>query len=556
VSLPIRATIEIDRHAETGRIDRNIYGHFLESSFFGNIDGGVFDEGSPLAVDSPGARLGLRKDVIALCQDLGVPLVRWPGGNFTSPYHWEDGIGPRDARPRRLELAWGGVESNRFGTDEFLAWCADVGAEPFLVHSCRSVDEAVRWVEYTNVAIDTAYTRKRADNGHPEPYGVRYWGVGNEVYGPWQMGHRSAHEHAVAAREHAKFMRLVDPSIKLVAVGIPWQQEEWTRPLLQEAGSLVDYISLHLYAASTHLVTAGDGDDDYDAVVGQSLFFEQRIQDYSHLVADLAADAGIERPLALALDEWNIRHLEPADWPEPRPGDDGGVAARELPSQPSTQRLRVNRWSPRTLADALFYAGVFHALHRAAGLAVPPTMANTVNLVNANGLVVARPHGALRSASYHVWDLYQNHTGRIAIASRVETPARSAQVRQGAERRSERGFNTRPAVVPALDVSATLTDDRRTLRLAVINRHRTESIRARIVLDGAGTDLPRRAAVRDLGVGVDDVLASNTFGAPDQVAVVDRGEVDVSDGTYVFAPHSVTLLSYALAGSAAATGSA
>ncbi|WP_345482992.1 alpha-L-arabinofuranosidase C-terminal domain-containing protein [Actinopolymorpha pittospori] len=550
---PFPATIEIDRSTETGRIDANIYGHFLESSFFGNIEGGVFDEGSSLSIDSRDARAGLRKDVLTLCQDLGVPVVRWPGGNFTSPYHWEDGVGPRDARPSRLELAWGGVETNRFGTDEFLAWCAEVGAEPYLVHSCRDVDEAVRWVEYVNSPAETAYTRQRARNGHPDPYGVRYWGIGNEVYGPWQLGYRSAPEYAAAAREHARFMRLVDPSLKLVAVGIPWRQEEWTRPLLEQAGRLLDYVSLHLYGASTHLSAAADGSsgddyDDYDAVVAQPLYFEQQINDYAHLVADLAADAGLERPLALALDEWNIRHLEPTGWPEPQPGEDGGFAPREL-SAPDAEAgsLRVNRWSPRTLADALFYAGVFHGLHRAAGLAVAPTMANTVNLVNANGLVVARPTGATRSASYHVWDLYQNHTGPIAVAARVEGPAVSAQVRQGDNRTPGGGFQTRPGVVPYLDVSATLTEDRRSLRLAVINRHRSAPVRATIVLDGRTQNLPRRAGVHDLGVGVDDVLATNRIGEPDRVALVDRGEIEVPAGDYDFPPHSVTVLSFTLA---------
>ncbi|MFC7404755.1 alpha-L-arabinofuranosidase C-terminal domain-containing protein [Georgenia alba] len=533
------ATIEIDT-AELTRIDRNIYGHFLESAFFGNIDGGVLDE-----------RGEVRGDVVDLCARLGVPNVRWPGGNFTSPYHWEDGIGPREHRPRRLELAWGSEESNAFGTDEFLAWCALVGAEPFLVHSCRDVDEAVRWLEYTNYDGDTEYTRRRTANGHPDPYRVRYWGIGNEVYGHWQMGYRPAREYAAAAREHALFMRRVDPSIKLIAVGAPPEQvvrgpgvrgaeqhhEEWTRPLLDRAGGLIDYVSTHLYAASTHLVA-----DDYDAVVGQPQFFEQRIQDYAHLVADTARDLGVERPLALALDEWNIRHLEPASWPEPRPGEDGGVAPRETDGG-DVSRLRVNRWSPRTLADALFYAGVFHVLHRGATLPVPPTMANTVNLVNANALVVARPGGVLPSASYHVWDLYQNHTGPIALASRVEGPARTAPVRQGVQREPDGTFRSVPDVVPSLDVSASASADRSRLHLAVINRHRSATVEARLVLDGRTGNLPRRAEVHDIGADVADVFAVNTLDDPDRVALRHRGDVDL-DGRYGFPPHSVTLLTF------------
>lgn len=542
----MQAVIEVDTRHPTGRIERDIYGHFLESAFFGNIDGGVFDEGSPHAEAGPGVRAGFRRDVLDLCRELGIPNVRWPGGNFTSPYHWEDGIGDRDARPRRLELAWGSEESNRFGTDEFLAWCADVGAEPFLVHGCRSVDDAVRWVEYTNYAGDTAYTRRRKDNGHPDPYRVRFWGIGNEPYGPWQMGYRPAAEYAAAAREHARFMRLVDPDLKLIACGSPWQQEEWTRPVLKEAGRLIDYISLHLYGAARR---DGAG-DDYEATVAQPLYFERQIQDYAHLVAELSAEAGLERPPALALDEWNIRHVEPAAWPEPEPGADGGTAVRELPEPAADGHQdgwRVNRYSPRTLADALFYAGVFHTLHRTAALPAPVTMANTVNLVNANGLVVARPGGAVKSASYHVWDLYQNHTGQVALPTTVEGPARSAAVRQGDNREAGGEFSTRPGVVPHLDASASQSADGRRLYVAVVNRHRDAALTARIVRDGAGgSGLPAVAQVRDLGADVADVLAANSLSEPERVAVRERGAVETPDGCYTFPAHSVTVLAYDL----------
>lgn len=547
------ATIAIDLGAPTVAIDRKIYGHFLESAFFGNIDGGVIDEHGEL-----------REDVLRLCADLGVPILRWPGGNFTSPYRWEDGIGPRGNRPRRLELAWGSEESNLFGTDEYLAWCAAVGAEPFLVHSCRDVDEAVRWVEYTNYTGDTEYTRRRAANGHPDPYGVKYWGVGNEVYGFWQMGYRSPAEYAAAAREHALFMRRVDPSLSLIAVGAPPEQavrgprsmgaeahhEEWTRPLLERAGGLIDYVSLHLYAASTHLIG-----DDYDAVVGQPLFFEQRIQDYSYLVADTARSVGIERPLSLAVDEWTIRHLQPTSWPDPEPSDDGsfvggstgrGDDAVRPDAEGAAEGLQVNRYSPRTLADALFYAGVFHALHRGAGLPVPPSMANTINLVNANGLVVARPGGVVKSASYHVWDLYQNLTGPVAVPTSVEGPARTASIRQGVQRNPGGDFRAQPGVLPYLDVSATTSDDRRTLHLAVINRHRSDAVSAQVVADGRTSHLPGQATVRDIGADIKDVFAVNTIDQPDRIRVNDRGVVTLNDGRYDFPAHSVTLLTFAL----------
>lgn len=529
------ATIDIRRDRRHA-IDPMIYGHFLESAFFRNIEGGVFDEGSPLAYGGDGPRNGLRTDVIELCRELGLPVVRWPGGNFTSAYHWEDGIGPRDARPRRLELAWGSEESNRFGTDEFLAWCAEVGTESYLAHSCRDVDEAVRWLEYTNYAGDTEYTRRRARNGHPAPYGVKYWGLGNEVYGDWQMGHRSAAAYGADAAEHARFLRAVDPSLKFVAVGKA--DDRWTETVLGAVGNQIDYLSFHLYGATTQQI---DGASEYDAIVAQSLYFEQQIVQYSDLVGELAARNAGERPLALSLDEWNIRHVEPATWPEPQPSDDGGTVAREVDGLATHPAHRVNRWSPRTLADALFYAGVFHALHRAGDREVPVAMANTVNLLNANGVIVARSNGAVRAATYHVWDLYQNYLGPIALAADVRSPGRLTAVRQGDERDHRGEFRTFPATVPDLDVSATQTADGGSIRVAVINRHRDSAIRAGLSLDASRDALPARAAVKQLTA--DDVLASNSLSAPDAVSLRDLGAVELTDASYDFPPHSITLLS-------------
>ena len=191
-----QARLDTASSTSTGRLDRpvdrrHVYGHFLEPAFFGNIDGGVFDEGSPLSIAEPGPLPGCVRTCWSACRELGVPVCA--GRAATSPRRTAGRTASARGTPgpRRLDLAWGGEESNRFGTDEFLAWCDAVGAEPYLVHCCRDVDEAVRWVEYTNYAGDTRYTRLRAANGHPEPYRVRYWGVGNEVYGPWQMGHRA-----------------------------------------------------------------------------------------------------------------------------------------------------------------------------------------------------------------------------------------------------------------------------------------------------------------------------------------------------------------------------
>lgn len=535
------AHVRIDTRRPLGTVSDDIYGHFLESAFFGNIEGGVFDEGSELSLDEPGPLNGMRADVLDLVKELRPGAIRWPGGNFTSAYHWEDGVGPRDQRPARRELAWGEIETNRFGTDEFLAWCEAVGADAYLAHSARDVDEAVRWVDYTNGLRDSAMTRARRANGREDPWRVRYWGVGNEVYGPWQMGHRGAERYAEDAAEHARFMRAVDPGIELVGVGTPWDQERWTTPLLKKAGRFLDHLSLHHYGASNHLITG----DDYDDVVAQSLFFEREISRYSRLVTEISAQVGLERVPQLVIDEWNMRHLEPASWPEPQAGADGGIADRDTPAVDGLPRhTRVSRYSPRTLGDAVFSAGVFQAIHRSVGDASAVTMANPVNLLNANGIVVARPDGAFGSTLYHVWHLYRHHTGRTVLPVTVDGPARSTNVRLGDNRDRQGNQPTAPMTVPFLDVVATRADDG-SIRLAVVNRHRSDSIRLRPVLDDSADATPPRARIRSLGGDVTDVNAANSLSAPDTVAVRDLGDVEADGGTWVLPPHSVSVLTLA-----------
>lgn len=357
------------------------------------------------------------------------------------------------------------------------------------------------------------------------------------------MGNRSAEQYARDAREHAMFMKAVDPDIVTIGVGVQRgqheDQESWTREVLQRAGRHLDLLSMHLYAANTRLYA-----EDYDDLLSQNVHVEAELQSYAALVAELSEQAGLERPPQLALDEWNVRHVEPDSWPEPQPGDDGSTAPRELSAENAPTGYRVNRWDARTLADALFYAGVFNAVHRTAGLAAPFTMTNAVNLVNANGIVVARPGGAVRSTAFHVWKLYREHTGRTALPAEVRGPARTGTIRLGDVRTADGSFRTAPGTIPDLDVSATRAGDG-TLRLAVINRHRTDPIAARVVVDGSGR-LPATARFRCLGGDVDDPDTANTLDRPDAVAVVDRGDVPAEDGGWTFPPHSLTVLSLAV----------
>lgn len=185
------AQVTVDPGRPIGRLDRGVFGGFVEH--LGRcIYGGLFDEGSALSDDR-----GFRRDVLDLLRPLKLSVLRWPGGNFVSNYHWADGVGPRSSRPARPNVAWGGVESNRFGTDEFLAYCAELGVTPYICLNMGTGDlaEALDWVEYCNSAASTYWAQQRRENGHTEPYGVIYWGLGNEMYGDWQVGQLAAPDY-------------------------------------------------------------------------------------------------------------------------------------------------------------------------------------------------------------------------------------------------------------------------------------------------------------------------------------------------------------------------
>lgn len=263
------AVISINPAHKASPINPNIYAGFTEH--MGRcIYGGIYDPTNPNKhlIDSHGFRL----DVIDAFRDLNVPVVRYPGGNFVATYHWLDGVGPWDQRPRRPELAWLGEESNAFGTDEFMLWCEKVGTEPYLCLNMGTgtLDEALAWVEYCNGTRNTYYANLRRKNGRQEPYNVKYWALGNEVWGPWQVEQNTKEEYAKKAYQWAKALKLLDPSLVLILCGQDGTSD-WDRYVLQQcvkldlhglsgqerSKSLIDMHSIHIYTASKeHLPNA------------------------------------------------------------------------------------------------------------------------------------------------------------------------------------------------------------------------------------------------------------------------------------------------------------
>jgi len=454
----------------TGEINDNIYGHFIEH--LGRcIYGGIYDESSPCS-----DRRGFRQDVIEAVKKIQCPLLRWPGGNFASSYHWEDGVGPVNKRPQQLNYVWGGLESNRFGTDEFIDYCRTVGAKPYITINLGTgtLDEAICWLEYCNLDTPTKYASMRKEFGHQEPYRVKYWGIGNETYGEWQVGHCNVSEYAEKLRQYAQFMKLVDPSVQIIAVGA--DDPEWDGMVLEHAGKVIDFVSIHQYV----------GSEGYYETVASAYYVEQRLR----LLESLIKHAGLNH-VKIALDEWNVWY-------------------RTDPTREMAETGMASLEEPYALKDALFAAGLLLVLHRMCDVV---QMANLAQMVNVLGMIRTNSEAVLVSPIYHVFDLFVNHTGRTRLGLEIMTERYSVREVGHCGRLHSQLDN-----VPYLDGSATHDASHNTLCLALVNYHAEESLD--VMLDVSDLHVEKRATIHELSGP--SAFAVNDFEDPDRVQVATK----------------------------------
>ncbi|MBO4205464.1 arabinosylfuranosidase ArfA [Micromonospora echinofusca] len=292
------AQLTIDPAFRVAPVDRRLFGSFVEH--MGRcVYGGVFEPGHPAADDR-----GLRTDVLDLTRELGVSVVRYPGGNFVSGYRWEDGIGPVGDRPRRLDLAWKTIETNAFGLDEFMTWAGQAGVEPMMAVNLgtRGVQEACDLLEYSNHPGGTQLSDLRRRHGAEQPYGVRLWCLGNELDGPWQVGHKTAAEYGRLAAETARAMKMIDPSISLVACGSSNRGmptfAAWEATVLEHTYEHVDYISAHTYYDPS--------DGDQASLLASAVDMDAFINDVVATADHVAAKQRQRRRLNISFDEWNV----------------------------------------------------------------------------------------------------------------------------------------------------------------------------------------------------------------------------------------------------------
>lgn len=301
-----QAKMVVDQEHKIGEIDPRIYGSFIEH--LGRaIYGGIYEPDHPRADDK-----GFRTDVIQLVRELNVPIIRYPGGNFVSGYNWEDGVGPRSRRPRRLDLAWRTVETNQVGANEFAEWVRQVDSEMMMAVNLgtRGIDAARNLVEYCNHPGGSYWSDLRKDHGYPEPHRIKTWCLGNEMDGSWQIGHKTAEEYGRLAAEAAKTMKWVDPAIELVVCGSSNSGmptfPQWEATTLEHTYDEVDYISLHQYY--------GNRTDDTPSYLANSLDMDRFIRTVIATCDFVKAKKRSKKRLHLSFDEWNVwYHSNEAD---------------------------------------------------------------------------------------------------------------------------------------------------------------------------------------------------------------------------------------------------
>lgn len=499
------ARIKIDVDRTVGQVDSLIYGNFLEH--LGRaVYGGVYDPDSPKADEN-----GIRTDVLKAAQDLNVSILRYPGGNFVSNYHWKDGVGPVKDRPTRMELAWHRLETNRFGTNEFMQFVNRLGAEPYFAVNMGTgtIEEAQQWVEYTNVASGPKYAELRKKHGFEKPWNIKYWSLGNEMDGFWQIGHLNAVDYSKKAREAAKMMRLTDPSIKLIAAGSSNYRPgadpmHWNRVVLDELKDVVDYISLHMYV--------GNPDNNYYNFMSTPRVLEERTHLVKGLIDEMMSKAhrGDRDDIKIAWDEWNI-------WYRARVGD-----------SMSGERALEEHYN---LEDALVVSGFLNVFVRNADVV---KMANMAQLVNVIAPIFTSKDDMFKQTIYYPLQLFAQNTYGTSLDVFVDSDTYD----------TDRFFlglgesQTQQSDVPYLDVSATYNDGE--VILNVVNRNKDEAITTDIISQKGVFD----GAFEVYEVNGPDIKSTNDFDKT-TVQTEQKPSIKVNNAgkiTYKFPPHSFTMI--------------
>ena len=463
-----------------------LFGAFLEH-LGRSIYTGVYDPGNPLSDER-----GFRKDVIKEVADLHVPIIRYPGGNMVSGYNWEDGVGPKKDRPTVLERAWNSLETNQFGTNDFMDWAKAVGTEPLLGFNLGTgtSEMAVAYIEYCNYSKGTKWSDLRRSHGYEQPHKVKYWCLGNEMDGPWQMGRLEAREYGRKARDIAQQARVIDPDVQLIACGssntILPTYLKWDREVLEECYDMVDGISLHNYFGNEPELAGGKS----ERFLAQNLDMERQILEITAVADYVQGLYRSPKKLWLSFDEWNV-------WYRARTPDhlDGkGAFAPKLLEE------------VYNLEDAMLTGGFLNTLMRQSDRVRVACLAQIVNVI---APLVTNSKGTLRQSIYYPYQMVLKYARGRLLDIQVESetyPIRAAGLRPDFARDEN---------VPFLDVVATY--DAKEKRIAVFALNRDISNERELALNFEDV-APSRVLAAETVTGP-DLKAFNTFESPNKVVM-------------------------------------
>jgi len=486
------AKIILDKDFAIGTIDPRIYGSFIEH--LGRaVYGGIYEPGHPTADE-----YGFRQDVIAKVRELGVPVVRYPGGNFVSGFNWEDSVGPRDKRPKRLDLAWFTTETNEVGLHEFAEWAKKAGSEVMYAVNLgtRGPDDARNVVEYANHKGGSYWSDLRKQNGAKDPFGIRLWCLGNEMDGPWQMCHKTAYEYGRTANEAAKMMKWVDPSIEVVACGSASHEMPtygaWEYQMLDECYENVDYISLHRYY--------GNPTNDTPGFLARTMDLDDFIKEVVAICDAVGGKKHAKKKLNLSFDEWNVWYHSNQQDQEVWKADKWG---RALPLLEDVYNFE----------DALLAGGILITFLKNADRVKVACLAQLVNVI---APIMTRNGGGVWAQTIFYPLMHASSFGRgTALRPLITSPAYDCSDYEK---------------VPLVDAAATLAGDG-SVTIFAVNRDMKEDI----LLQGDLRAFGNLKIAEHIVLHHDDVKAVNTEEKPDEVkpaaskgGTLDGGQLEIS----------------------------
>jgi len=502
VSQSSKAQIYLDTHRVISPISPLLFSGFVEHIGRAVYEG-IYEPASPHADKN-----GLRKDVMAALRELNFRSMRYPGGNFLSGYRWQDGVGPRDQRPRRRDLAWQSIESNQFGTNEFIDFCKAINTEPMLAVNMgtATIQDAANLVEYCNAPVGTQYADLRASHGYSDPHGVKYWCLGNEMDGPWQIGHLEAAEYGAKAREAAKMMRWHDSSVEMILCGssnasMP-TYPEWDRVALETCWDVVDYHSMHYYA--------NNRDNDTASFLALSDEFERFVDTLAGVLRYVKAKKRSKHDVYLSWDEWNVWYK---------------ASGRKFDQGLWTEAPHLIE-EVYNLEDALVVAQWMNVFLRKSDVLKIACLAQIVNVI---APILTTRDALLKQPTYYPFLLFS----KLATGAALDVAVRAPMYQ-----------TAKFGDMPLLDVSASYDEATNASAIFIVNRSQTESIP--VELNWQDRAPKSIKAVHQLS-GTDP-KAANTFENPNQIVAVNAAApaIDSQSATLIVPPLSFTAIEVAL----------